>query len=187
MSRNYYNKDTFLATLGCAIGLVGAGWALAMRTKLAKISERLDQSIDDLANDMEIDIPEEMVNKAVEKAVAAESKKAVEKATSEALAELKRDIHKTVSGEVEKEYAHLSKSVLQEITDAAAKIDVAKVRRDVERAAEKAALDKFDDNLDDILKKFNDNLDNTSKIYNSIAGTMSKRTDGAKEYVFRVG
>lgn len=186
MSR-YYNKDSFMATIGVALGLVGVGYAIGTHTKMAKVSERLDKGLDELANGMEIDIPEEMVNKAVEKAVAAESKKAVEKATSEALAELKRDIHKTVSGEVEKEYEHLHKDVLREITDAASKIDVTKVRRDVERAAEKAALDKFDDNLDDILKKFNDNLDNTSKIYNSIAGTMSKRTDGAKEYVFRVG
>lgn len=183
MSR--YSKDTFIATLGCAIGLVGAGWAIAMHTKLAKISERLDKSIDDLANDMSIDIPEELVNQAVEKAVAAEAKSAVAKATNDALSELKRDIHKTVSAAVDKEYASIKDVVLKEATDSAAKIDVTKVRKDVEKAAEKAALDKFDDNLDEILRKFNDNLNNTSKIYSTIAHSMVKNND--REFVFRVG
>lgn len=189
MSRYNYSKDTFIATLGCAIGFIGIGWAVAMHTKLAKISERLDKSIDDLADNMEIDIPEELVDKAVEKAVADAAKKAVEKATNDALTELKRDIRSNVSVAVDKEYEHIHDTVLAKITDEAAKIDVARVRRDVERAAEKAALDKFDDNLEEQLRKFNDNLDSVSRIYSSIAGAVSKSSgaDSTKEYVFRVG
>ena len=47
------------------------------------------------------------------------------------------------------------------------------------------ALEKFDDNLDDILEKFKYNLDNVSKIHNSIAGAMMKNNE--KEMVFRIG
>lgn len=186
MSR-HYNKDTFMTVLGFAVGLVGVGYGIAMHTKLSKISERLDESIDDLADNMDIDIPDEIVDQAVEKAVTDAAKKAVEKATNEALAELKRDIRKTVSAEVEKEYEHLHADVLKEITDAASKIDVAKVRRDIERAAEKAALEKFDDNLDNQLHMFNENLTNLARIYNSMAGVATRSGDTTKEYVFRVG
>lgn len=77
-------------------------------------------------------------------------------------------------------------SVLKEITAEAAKIDVTRVRRDVEKAANEAALKKFDDNLDDILKKFNDSLDNTSRIYSSIRESLTKSTDPAKEFVLRI-
>ena len=184
-----YNKDTFVAVIGTVAGLVGVGYGIAMHTKLSKISERLDASIEDLADGMEFDIPEELVEKAVDKAVAEAAKKAVDKATNEALAEVKRDIRKTVSAEVEKEYGRLHESVLKEITDSAAKIDVTKVRRDIERAAEKTALEKFNDNLDDQLQTFNDNLNNLARIYNSMAGvaTRTAASDNGREFVFRVG
>lgn len=48
------------------------------------------------------------------------------------------------------------------------------------------ALEKFDDNLDDILEKFNDNLTNTSKIYSSIREAITKSSDSSKEFVVRL-
>ena len=60
------------------------------------------------------------------------------------------------------------------------------MRRDVEEAAKEAALEKFDDNLDDILEKFNDNLSNTSKIYSSIREAITRGVDGGKEFVVRL-
>lgn len=179
------NNEIINILIGIA-GVVGIGYAIGTHTKLAKVSERLDKGIDELANDMEIDISEDLVNKAVEKAIQAEAKRAVESATRESIAALKRDIHAQVSAAVNNEYDTLKDSVLKEITTEAAKIDVSRVRRDVEKAAKEAALKKFDDNLDDILEKFNDNLDNTSRIYSSIREAITKNSDSSKGFVVRL-
>ena len=186
MNRHYYSKDNFMATLGFAAGILGVGYALGTRSKMAKVSERLDKSIDDLAGDMTIDISQEIIDRAVDKAVAVEAKVAVQKATTEVIADLKRDIRNEVSIAVDKEYETIKEAVLKEVTEAAAKINVDRVRRDVERAAERAALEKFDANLDELLRKYNDALTNTGKIYSSIASAMAKGGDSGKEYVFKV-
>ena len=179
---NTFNKDTIIGALGFAVGLIGVGYAIATRSKLAKVSERLDASIDKLAGDMEFDIPEEMINKAIEKAAEIEAKKAVKDATAEALGELKKDIQSTVSSAVETEYDNIKDIVLKAASESAAKIDVARVRKDVE----KAAINKYECNLDDILEKFSENLNNTSRIYNSIASSMTRTTDSGKELVFKL-
>lgn len=175
-------NDVFGIVFGFT-GLVAIGYAIGTHTKMAKISERLDQSINDLSDNMEFDIPEKLINKAVEKAAKDEAKRAVETATKEAIEQVKKDIHAKIQQEVEKEYDSIKDSVLKEITVSASKIDTNRVRRDVEEAAKKAALDKFDDNLDDILEKFNDNLTNTSKIYSSIRDAITKESISGKQFV----
>lgn len=179
-------KNVFINCLFGAAGLVGIGYGVCAHTKLAKVSELLGKSIDDLADDTEIDIPEELINKAVEKAVQAEAKRAVERATNETISDMRKDIYTEVQKEVNKEYDSIKDSVLKAITTSASKIDVFKVRRDVEEAAKKVALDKFNDNLDDILEKFNENLDNTSRIYSSIRETFTKSSNSGKEFVVRL-
>jgi hypothetical protein len=178
------NKDTIISALGIAAGLVGIGYGFAMRSKLSKVSERLDTSINDLADNMEIDVPDAIMNEAIEKAVTVEAKKAVQAATKEALDDLKRNIHDTVSAAVEKEYANIKDSVLRETTDAASKINVERVRKDIETAAHKQAMAKFNDNLDDILGHFNDNLNNVSRIYSSMASAATRSPD--KEFTFKL-
>lgn len=179
------SNDIFCILFGIA-GLVGIGYAVGTHTKLSKVSERLEKGIDDIANDMEFDIPEELVNMAINKAVQTEAKKAVELTARESISELKREIHSQVFTAINNEYGNLKDSVLKEITTEAAKIDVSRVRRDVEKSAEEAALRKFNDNLDDILEKFNDSLDSTSRIYSSIRDAMTKRSDSGKEFVVRL-
>lgn len=177
------NKNNIIDILFGIAGLFGIGYAIGTHTKMAKIAERLDRSIDDLAAGTEIDISETLINKAVEKAAKDEAKRAVETATKEAIEQVKKDIHAKIQQEVEKEYDSIKDSVLKEITVSASKIDTNRVRRDVEEAAKKAALDKFDDNLDDILEKFNDNLTNTSKIYSSIRDAITKESTSGKQFV----
>lgn len=167
-------------------GLVGIGYAIGTHTKLAKVSERLDKGIDELADDMEFDIPEELINKAVEKAVQVEAKKAVERATNETVTAVKKDVRFEVEQAVDKEYERIKDTVLKELTASAAKIDVSRVRRDVEEAAKETAMEKFDDNLDDILEKFNDSLDNTIKIYSSIREAITRGSNSGKEFVVRL-
>ena len=99
---------------------------------------------------------------------------------------MKHDIHRRVSEAIKDEYDTLNKDVLKKITEESSKIDVHRVRRTIEDAAKKAALEKFDDNLDDILERFNENLNNTSKIYNCISQTLTKSPNSSKEYVIRL-
>lgn len=178
-------NDVFGIVFGFT-GLVAIGYAIGTHTKMAKISERLDQSINDLSDNMEFDIPEKLIDKAVEEAAKNEARRAVEEATKEVINQIKNDIHTKVQREVDKEYDSIKDSVLKEITVSASKIDTSKVRKDVEEAAKKAVLDKFDDNLDDILEKFNKDLDNTSKIYGSIREALSKNTNSSKGFVVRL-
>lgn len=184
MSKRTVDVDTIVGVLGVIAGLVGVGYAIGTHTKLAQISDRLDRSIDELASDVGIDIPESIVNSAIERAVADGAKRAVEKATDRAIHDMRRNIHQEVTIAIETEYAAIRETVLKEVTTSAAKIDIARVRRDVEKAAQAAVLKKFDDNLDDILKEFNTSLANTAKIYNSIAQSFVRSDD--KDVVLRL-
>ena len=179
-------KNDFCAILFGAAGLISIGYAIGTHNKMAKISERLDRSINDLADGVEFDIPEKLIDKAVEEAAKNEARRAVEVATKEVISQVKKDIHTAVQREVDKEYDVIKDSVLNEITVSASKIDASKVRRDVEAAAKEAALEKFDDNLDDILEKFNESLDNTSRIYSSIREAITKGSNSGKEFVLRL-
>ena len=179
--------DSLIGFAGVAVGLVGIGYAIGTHTKMAKISEKLECSIEELAGRTPVDIPESMIERAVEKNVAFEVKAAVGKITDAVTADVKRDIHKQVSDAVESEYSNVKDAVLDELVSAASKIDVHRVRNDIEKAAKVKALEKLDDNLDDILTNFNDQLKNTSKIYTSIADAMTGYKSSGKETVLRIG
>lgn len=187
MSKTNFDANIFIGGLGFIVGLVGVGYAIGTRSKLAKISERLNTSIDVLADTVEIDISEELINRAVEKAANTAVKGALAKATNEAVDEARHRIRREVVSAIDKEYETIRDSVLRETNAAASKIDVNKVRRDVEKAAEKMALDKFDANLDGILAKFNNDLDNTAKIYSTIKSTMIPATNSNREFVVKLG
>ena len=188
--------DGIVGLLGVTVGLIGVGYALGTHSKMAKISEKLDMSIEDLASQTPIDIPDSMIERAVEKAVAYEVKQAVGKATDTAVSEIKRDIHKQVSDAVEGEYSNIKSTVLKELTDEAAKIDVKRVRADIETAAKERALEKFDDKLDDIVDVFKEkcedylddckvNLAVINKVYKTFADAMTPNS--AKGTVLHIG
>ena len=177
--------DNFVGLLGVTVGLVGIGYAMGTHSKMAKISENLDRSIDDLAGQMPVDIPKEMVERAVERAVAYEVKQAVGKMTDRIISEVKNDIHKQVSDAVESEYSNIKSTVLEELTNEAAKIDARRVRADVERAAKQRALEKFDDNLDAITEEYKGYLSSVSRIGKTFADAVVQ--PAPKETVLRIG
>lgn len=158
-----FNNSTINTILAVA-GAAGITYAVTMHSKYAKINERLDATINELANSMEIDISDELVNKAVEKAVNAAVKDAITKATNEAVAEVRTNIRTKVSDAVNKEYESVKDSVLSEITSAAAKIDVAKVQKDVTEEAEKIALKEFHAELGDVVQKFQNDWATAAKV-----------------------
>lgn len=186
MNTHYDLGSVIVGVVGTIVGLTGIGYAIGTHTKLSRVSEKLDKAIDDLADRTEIDISDSIINQAVKEAVTNAADRAVEKATYDATKELKHDIRIRVSEAIKDEYDTLSKDILKRITEESSKIDVDRVRRTIEDAAKKAALEKFDDNLDDILERFNENLNNTSKIYNSISQTLTKSANSGKEYVIRL-
>ena len=181
------NNHNFVGMLGITVGLIGVGYAIGTHSKMAKISENLDKSIDELAGKTPVDIPNEMIERAVEKAVAREVKQAVSKATDAAVTAVKRDIHKQVSDAVETEYSDIKETVLEELTAAASKIDIKRVRADVEKAAKEHAIQKFDDNLDDILEGHKREFENVTKIYRTIADAMAPNQNNGREMVLRLG
>lgn len=178
--------DNFVGLLGVTFGLIGIGYAMGTHSKMSKISEKLERSIDDLASSTPIDIPSDMIERAVEKAVVAEAKQAVSKATDAAIVAVKRDIRKQVVDAVESEYSNIKGTVLEELVTEASKIDAKRVRADVEKAAKEIALEKFDDNLDDILEKHNAELANVTKIYRAIADTVAPTKSNDNEVVLRL-
>ena len=178
--------DNIVGLLGVAAGLIGVGYAIGANSKMAKISEKLDCSIEELADKTSVNIPDALIEKATEQAVAREVKNSVSKATDLAIADIKHDIHRQVSDAIESEYSNIKNTVLEEIIHEAAKIDVNRVRANVEKAAREHAIEKFDDNLDSILEDFNKQLNNTSKIYTSIADSMSKYKSNEGGTVLRI-
>lgn len=182
--------DGIVGLAGATLGLIGIGYGIGMHSKMAKISEKLDCSIEELASKTPIDIPNNMIERAVEKAVADQAKESVGKATDVAVAAVKRDIHKQINDAVEEEYSNIKESVLEEVVAEAAKIDVKRVRADIEKAAKERAMEKFDDNLDDILAGHTRELENVTKIYRAIAdlnAPAQNHTNNNREVTLRLG
>lgn len=176
--------DGIVGLLGVTAGLIGIGYALGTHSKMAKISENLDRSIDELAGNMPVDIPNDMIERAVEKAVANEVKQAVSKTTDRIIVDVKRDIHKQVSDAVENEYSNIKGAVLEELTTEAAKIDARRVRADIEKAAKERALEKFEENLDDITEEYKGYLSSVSKIGKTFADAITQPNN--RETVLRI-
>ena len=161
--------------IGVAIaGMIGIGYAIGTRSKMNTLCEKLDTSIDKLSDDIPVDIPEKLVSRAIENAVQREVAAAVKLATNEVVAATERDIRKEVCAEVERQYTAISDGVTDEIAARVARIDEAKLRKEVVEKAKKQIADKFDDKLDDLLEEFNGNLQNVGKIYTSIAKSFTK-------------
>lgn len=158
-------------------GLVGIGYGICAHSRLSKVCKRLDVSINEISDNVNVDISEEMVKKAVSEAVELQSRKAVEKAVNEAVAFAKTDIKKDVRSAVDRAYADIREKVLEETIESASKIDVDRVRKDIENSAKEKALKKFDDGLDDIFKSF--------KVYRTMEEVIPKCYSMGKEFVVK--
>ena len=165
-----FDYDALIGLAGFAVGMIGIGYAIGSNSKVAKIAEKLDKSVDELASDIPIEIDGAVVNRAIEKAVTREVNRDVRKT-------METEVHKQVVGFVNAEYSNIKDTVLSEVTDAAAKIDVNRVKADVEKAAKEQALKKFNDNLDDIVGNFKSNLENVTKIYRTFADATTPMRD----------
>lgn len=168
------NMDVIVGLGIFVAGMIGIGYTIGIRSKMNNLCEKLDTSIDSLSEDIPVNISEKMVSRAIDTAVQREVAAAVKLATNEVVAAAERSIRKEVSAEVERQYTSISDGVKDEIANRVARIDEAKLRKEVVEKAKKQIADKFDDKLDGLLEEFNGNLQNVGKIYTSIAKSFSK-------------
>lgn len=163
---------------GCIAGLIGIGYAIDTHKKMNDICDRLDVSIDEISKGITVDIPDYMVNKAVEKTVEREVSQAVRHAVNDTMTSVKTDIHNEVETAVRKNYCNIKETVTETIAQRVSMIDMNDLSSTVTKKAEQKIVEKFDDNLDELLKKFNHNLDNMSKVYGTMAAMSIKQNDG---------
>lgn len=168
------NSDTLLSFGVFGLGLVAIGYAVGIHSCMKAVADKLDTSIDKIANDTEVEIPSKLIEQAVQKAVDRESYTAVRRATDVVVNGLKKEIGDQVSTAVKASYDSIADGVTSEIAKNVAKIDEARLKREVVTKAKEQIAEKFDDKLDDILEEFNGNLQNVGKIYKSIAKSFSK-------------
>ena len=170
MSRN----DIFKLVLGSA-AIVGATYMAKACKQLIDIKNKLDRSIGELSEMTEVDISETVIEAAVERKVNAEVSVAVKKATTLIIADLESSMKKEVKKSVEAEYEILSKSVKDKLDKEVENINLEKLRKEVINEAKKAAADKFENDLDDVLEKYNNNLEKITQIYSSISQSMNPK------------
>ena len=173
-----------LGCFGVVFGIVGIGYAMYTTAKANKVCNKLDRTLDEITYDTEIDISEEVINAAVERAVEREVNRAVENATNRIIRDIKNDIHSQVKSAVDSTYSDIQVRVSKEVSKEVANINMASLKANVARKAEEQIVEKFDDNLDELLLKFNQKLESINSIYESIASTITKRD--SKETVFRI-
>ena len=161
------NSDTLLSFGVFGLGLVAIGYAVGIHSRMKAVADKLDTSIDKIANDTEVEIPSKLIEQAVQKAVDRESYTAVRRATDVVVNSLKKEIGDQVSTAVKASYDSIADGVTSEIAKNVAKIDEARLKREVVTKAKEQIAEKFDDKLDD-------NLQNVGKIYKSIAKSFFK-------------
>lgn len=171
------NLDFLIGFGMLAVGLVGIGYGVGSRKKLNDICNRIDTTIKDISKDVEVTISDKIVEQAVNMAVEKEVKSAVNRATNRIIDDIESDIKKEVKTAVNSSYNNIKESVKDQVQKQVSRIDIDDLKRDVTAKAKEEALEKLQDNLDDILNKFNEELCNVSKIYKSISNAITKEND----------
>ncbi len=166
--------ESIIGVGGCALSLLGLGYAFGIRSRMKAVCEKLDTAIDQIENDTEIEIPAKLIDQAVRKAADREAGYAVKQAVSAVLDETKREISEKVAMAVKARYDCISDGVTSEIARNVAKIDETRLKKDVLEKAKEQIAEKFDGKLDDMLEEFNKNLQNIGRIYKSIARSFAK-------------
>lgn len=176
-----------LIAAAVGIGSVAAvGAAGYLGRKLHNLTKKVGKTVDDLAKAEEKDIQDELVELSVRKAAERKVDRYAREAASQALAEVRSEVKNQVKNAVSAAFDDVKTSVEKEISSQVSAIDHHALKKDVTEQAKKMILEKFDGNLDDILKDFSDNLDRVKKIYSSISDTLSERKDG-KEIRLNIG
>ena len=166
-----------LGMIGAAMGAGALIWSMYNDIRLDRIAQNIDVSVKELADRTQVYATDAMVEKAIERAVERATSVAVVNAKYRAEKKIEADVHKQVKDALDELYSDFKKSVSEEMVKQASAINMKELKAEVVEKAKAAAIEKFDDNLDDILEKFNSELDNVTKIYSSIANKITKKHD----------
>lgn len=167
---------------GAAALVVGG---VAMYMKLDGIARKLDTSIGELSRKSKLDVDASIVEKAVQLSVNREVGYMVTSAANAIVRDASADMRVKVDRAVNSVYKDVTDAVSKEVAKHVANLDMGALTAKVRTEAKEAILEKFDDNLDDVLGDFKENLGHVSKIYGSIADTLAKKSD--HEMTFKVG
>lgn len=170
-------NTNFLGKIGIIMGIGALAYSMYNDIRIDRIAKNIDMSVKELSNKTNIYVSDSMVEKAVEKAVERATSRAVVDAKYRAEKKIEADVHNQVKTAIDGMYSDFKKSVSAEMTKQASEINMKELKAEVVAKAKEAAMEKFDDSLDDILEKFNSELDNVTKIYSSIADKFTKKND----------
>ena len=181
-----YEKFAVVISAVAAVG--GVVVAIVSQRQLKETAELIGQSVKDLSS-VEVDkIQDEVIKEAIEKAaeerVSVICGKVYDTVKTETLLRTRAWVQETTDSM----YASISEEVTKQIAKEVAKIDQAKLKKDVEAKAKAIVVEKFDGQLNDLLVEYNRNLENVGKIYQSIASNLDgSATKAAKPVNLTIG
>lgn len=166
-----------LGKIGIVAGIGALAYSVYNDIRIGRIAKNINVSVKELSDRTNVYATDAMVEKAVEKAVERTTSRVVVDVKHRVEKKIEADVHKQVKEAMNDLYSDFKKSVSAEMTRQASAINMKELKDEVVEKAKKAAVEKFNDNLDEILDKFNSELDNVSKIYGSIADKITKKND----------
>lgn len=159
---------------GCAVGLIGLGYALGTRNRFERVCNKIDKSIDEIADNIEVDIvPDKLIDKAIDKAINREVEKEVGKAIDKAIKDVKYDIHRDVERAIKNEYNDIKTKVSDEISKTVSNMDMKDFEAELKKKAQAELVKKFDHSLDNLLGEFSGNLKMISRVYGSVQNAIT--------------
>ena len=170
-------------TVGCAIAVVGLGGAFAY--SIWKQHD-LNKSIEKMTGKVHVDIEDPYIKEIVDRAVDREVDRKISAAASKAIDGVRSDMEKEIRKNVAAAYSDLKGDVKKEMQKQVKDISVESIRQEVIDEAKEAAVDKFKDDMDVILKGYNADLENIRKIYSNIAKTLETGNE-KKGTTFTIG
>lgn len=170
-------------TVGGIIAAVGLGGALAY--SIWKQHD-LNKSIDKLTGKVHVDVEDPYIKEVVDRAVDREVNRKITAASNKAIDSIRSDMEKEIRRNVNSAYSDLKSDVKKEMQRQVKDISVESIRQEVLEEAKEAAVAKFKDDMDVILKGYNSDLENIRKIYANIAKTLESSNE-KKTTTFTIG
>lgn len=183
----FKNGSILIGIGGLAVGVVSLYVSYYTRDKVEKVCKNLDTTIDKMSKTVDVEIPERIIRCSLTKAMEREVATVARFSAQEARRSIEKDIHKQVSDIVDETSSDIRKKITDELAHQVSNINVSRLKDDVREKASKKILDRFDGELDDIVKSYTDNLNNVSKIYRSIAESVtSKDCNNKHDFTIRL-
>ncbi len=176
-----------------AIALTALIHGLVKGGKIDKVCSKLNTTMDGLADGVKPEIEESIVAQAIERAAEREAKKQVTYFGKAAISKVEADMNEQIRKTVDSCYQDTEKAVQDKLNAEVDRVGNAGIRelkrQAIDDAKDKisdmiedamedileAGKERFNDELDDILRSYKDKLDDTGKIYEAFANAFGKK------------